>query len=45
VGALDDPPFADLDRCGDAFAGDLIVQAQPVEQGARDVRVVAGVEM
>lgn len=32
--ALDDPSFADLDRGGDAFAGDLAVQAQPVEQGA-----------
>jgi hypothetical protein len=32
MSALDDPSFADLDRGGDTLAGDLAVQAQPVEQ-------------
>jgi len=39
------PPAADLDRCGHAFAGGLAVQAKPLEQGAGDVRVIAGVEV
>jgi hypothetical protein len=36
MSALDHPSFADLDRGGDALAGDLAVQAQPVEQDAGD---------
>lgn len=45
VGAFADPSCADLDWCGYAFAGDLTVQAEPVEQGSGDGGVVADVEV
>ena len=45
VGALYYPPFADLDRGWDAFAGDLTVQAQGVEELSGHTTVVAGVQV
>ena len=45
VGALGDPPLADLHRRGHALTGDLAVQTQPVEERTGDARVITGVQV